>query len=96
MTGPSDRRGQQPDRKDRGDQAGQADQAMSDPELLLGQALRAMAGGGRAPLPNPGATAAGSGVHDRRWSRLSTLQILLVAALAGLILGVAAGLLSLL
>lgn len=68
-----------------------------DPELLLGQALRAMAGGARSPLPSPATVAAAeSAAHDRRWSRYSTLQILLMAALAGLILGVIAGLLSLL
>lgn len=83
---------QPPDRADRTDRA---DPSGPDPELLLGQALRAMAGGGRAPLPNPDA-AAGSGADDRCWSRFSTLQILLMAALAGLILGVVAGLLSLL
>ena len=73
------------------------DRPASDPEVLLGQALRAMAGGSRAPLPTPASrTPVESGPRGRSWSRFSTVQILLMAALVGLVVGVAAGLLTLL
>ncbi len=58
-----------------------------DPEVVLSQALRAMVGGPK-PGPAPAAPA-----HPG--PRLSLLQLLLLAALIGLVLGVVVGLLSL-
>jgi hypothetical protein len=63
-------------------------------EQVLSQALRAMVGGDK-----PGATTAATvetptGSSSRR--RLTTGQLLLLAAIVGLLVGIAAGLLSLL
>ena len=67
-------------------------------EQVLSQALRAMVGGDK-PSDKPGATTGVTG--DARTSpssrrRLTTGQLLLLAAIAGLLVGIAAGLLSLL
>lgn len=59
-------------------------------EQVLSQALRVMAGGGKPPPqaePPPAA---------RRFSQLSTTQLVLLAVIIGLLVGVAAGFLSLL
>lgn len=61
----------------------------NDPEAVLSQALRAMAGGGRKHQPVPGA-GAGTG------PRLSTAQIVLIALIVGLVAGMGAGIVSLL
>jgi hypothetical protein len=57
-------------------------------EQVLAQALRAMAGGGKAP----GTAAAGSPVRQRR---LTTGQLVLLAAIVGLLIGIGAGFISL-
>jgi hypothetical protein len=64
--------------------------APPDPELVLAQALRAMAGGGKA------ARADRSPDQHRSAARLTTVQVLLIAALVGLGAGITAGLISLL
>ncbi len=60
-----------------------------DPERVLSQALRAMAGGGKQ-----------GGTDNKQVSvaepRLSVLQILLIATIVGLLVGITAGLISLL
>ena len=56
-------------------------------ELVLEQALRAMAGGGKQPRPE------GIGATGRE--PLTRLQILLIATIAGLLIGITAGLVSL-
>ena len=62
-------------------------ESRADPELVLAQALRALAGGKRdapaAPDPAP----------QRR--RVTAGQLLLIAALAGLVVGILAGIISL-
>ncbi len=55
-------------------------------EQVLSQALKAMAGGQASP----------SGTGGRASLRLSTAQLVLLAAIVGVLVGVAAGLLSLL
>lgn len=55
-------------------------------EQVLSQALKAMAGGQSSP----------SGTGGRANLRLSTTQLVLVAAIVGLLVGIGAGLLSLL
>lgn len=72
---------------------GPADRAaeQSDPERVLSQALRAMAGG--RPAPNP--TAAGDDGDDagrRRGDGLTITQILLIAAIVGIVIGMGVGL----
>ena len=57
-------------------------------EQVLSQALRVMAGGGKVPPPSPNA-----GSVSRR--RLSTSQLILLAAIVGLLIGIAAGFVSL-
>ncbi|GAA2017222.1 hypothetical protein JL107_13940 [Nakamurella flavida] len=71
----------------------------ADPEQVLAQALRAMAGGPRGAAGSPPGAAPLSpsaarprGEDARRWT---TAQVLLLAAVVGLTLGVVAGLLSL-
>ena len=94
------------------DRPGHADQPRHSPaqdsraEQVLSQALRAMVGGDNPsdnpsdkPSDKPGATAgvtgdAGTGPGSRR--RLTTGQLLLLAAIVGLLVGIAVGLLSLL
>lgn len=55
-------------------------------EQVLSQALKAMAGGQASP----------SGTGGRASLRLSTAQLVLLAAIVGLLVGIGAGLLSLL
>ncbi len=57
-------------------------------EQVLAQALRAMAGGGKAP----GAGADGGAVRQRR---MTTGQLVLLAAIVGLLIGIGAGFISL-
>ena len=57
-------------------------------EQVLSQALRVMAGGGKAP-----AASATAGQVTRR--RLSTGQLILLAAIVGLLIGIGAGFVSL-
>lgn len=59
-------------------------------EQVLSQALRVMAGGGRR-----GPEAAGAAVGPW-WDRATTVQLLLVAVLVGLVVGGLAGIVSLL
>ena len=67
-----------------GQNPGAADDSRA--EQVLSQALRAMAGGQAAPSPT----------GCRAYLRLSTVQLLLLAAIVGLLIGGGAGLLSLL
>jgi hypothetical protein len=61
-----------------------------DPERVLAQALHAMAGGGKAGRAQPGTES------EKSRMQLTTVQVLLVAVLIGLGVGVTAGLISLL
>ncbi len=58
-----------------------------DPEAVIRQALRAQAGGLRRSAGDAGDTAPGGG----RSARFSTAQIVLLAAIVGLLIGMAAG-----
>ncbi len=60
-----------------------------DPEIVIRQAMRAMAGGRRGEQPAPSLWPAG-----RR--RFTVTQVLLMAAIAGVVVGMAAGLAMLL
>jgi hypothetical protein len=90
------------DRPEHGDQSRDSPAQDSRAEQVLSQALRAMVGGDKPtdkPTHKPGATTGVTG--DARTSpssrrRLTTGQLLLLAAIAGLLVGIAAGLLSLL
>lgn len=90
------------DRPEHGDQSRDSPAQDSRAEQVLSQALRAMVGGDNPtdkPTHKPGATTgvtgdARTGPGSRR--RLTTGQLLLLAAIAGLLVGIAAGLLSLL
>ena len=90
------------DRPEHGDQPRDSPAQDSRAEQVLSQALRAMVGGDNPsdkPSDKPGATAgvtgdAGTGPGSRR--RLTTGQLLLLAAIVGLLVGIAVGLLSLL
>ncbi|HEY5877468.1 MAG TPA: hypothetical protein VIU11_01070 [Nakamurella sp.] len=83
--GGSSGRGSPPGRGEgAGPGSGSADDSRA--EVVLSQALRAMAGGQAAPSPTGG----------RAYLRLSTGQLVLLAAIVGLLVGVGAGLLSLL
>ena len=67
-------------------------------EQVLSQALRAMVGGDKPP-ENPGGTTARAGgapIGSGSRRRLTTGQLLLLAAIVGLLVGIAVGLLSLL
>jgi hypothetical protein len=64
--------------------SGSADDSRA--EQVLSQALKAMAGGQASP----------SGTGGRASLRLSTAQLVLLAAIVGLLIGIGAGLLSLL
>lgn len=66
---------------------GRRTSAASDPEIVLAQALRAMAGG-RAP------TATGSSAPQSN-AGLTTAQVLLIAAIIGLLIGAGIALLQL-
>lgn len=70
-----------------GGQAGGTGDARA--EEVLAQALRVMAGGGKAP---PAPTGGGD---QRTRRRLSTGQLVLLAAIIGLLIGIGAGFLSL-
>lgn len=62
----------------------------SDPEALLRQALRAQAGG---PRPPEAAAAAAAELAGRSGVRqLGTAQVLLIAAIIGLVIGMGIGL----
>ena len=63
----------------------------ADPEAVLAQALRAMAGGGKSVRADQQATPA---LLSR--NRLSVLQIVLIATILGLLIGITAGLITLL
>ena len=77
-------------------------------EQVLSQALRAMVGGDRPGSENPGGDksggekpggttlSSGNARTGAGWRRLTTGQLLLIAAIVGLLIGIAAGLLSLL
>ncbi len=64
-------------------------------EQVLSQALRAMAGGEKAARADPGAAMAPDGSGSRSGRRLSTTQVMLIAAIVGLLIGCVAGLVSL-
>jgi len=62
----------------------------SDPERVLSQALRAMAGGRpESSLPSGGRSTGGSG-------GLTSIQIMLIAAIIGVVVGMSTGLVLLL
>ena len=90
------------DRPKHGDQPRDSPAQDSRAEQVLSQALRAMVGGDNPsdkPSDKPSATAgvtgdARTGPGSRR--RLTTGQLLLLAAIVGLLVGIAVGLLSLL
>ena len=90
------------DRPEHADQPRHSPAQDSRAEQVLSQALRAMVGGDNPsdkPSDKPSATAgvtgdAGTGPGSRR--RLTTGQLLLLAAIVGLLVGIAVGLLSLL
>jgi hypothetical protein len=63
----------------------------SDPEAVLAQALRAMAGGGK-----PGRTGEQAAPALLPRTRLSVLQIVLIATILGLLIGITGGLITLL
>ena len=71
--------------------------APADPEQVLAQALRAMAGGPRADSPGSGASGepAAERAEQVRRTGWTTAQVILLAAVIGLALGVIAGLMSL-
>lgn len=64
----------------------------ADPEKVLSQALRAMAGG-RPTVPG---TATGATPRPARSRSLTPAQILLIAAIVGVVIGMGAGLLTIL
>jgi hypothetical protein len=70
-----------------GNRPGPDNEPDSRAEQVLSQALRVMAGGGRAAAPNA------EGTQTSR--RLSTTQLILLAAIVGLMIGIAAGFVSL-
>lgn len=70
----------------------QPDRSGADPEKVLSQALRAMAGG----RPTAPGTATGSTPQPARSRALTPAQILLIAAIVGAIIGMGAGLLTIL
>ena len=96
------------DRPEHGDQPPDSRAQDSRAEQVLSQALRAMVGGDRPGSENPGGDksggekpggttlSSGNARTGAGWRQLTTGQLLLLAALVGLLIGVAAGLLSLL
>lgn len=62
----------------------------ADPEALLRQALRAQAGGPKPSAPTPGGGGADDESSVTSFSRLTTAQTLLIAAIIGVILGMVA------
>ena len=96
------------DRPEHGDQPPDSRAQDSRAEQVLSQALRAMVGGDRPGSENPGGdksggekpggttVSSGNARTGAGWRRLTTGQLLLLAALVGLLIGIAAGLLSLL
>jgi hypothetical protein len=72
--------------------SGGAGQEQSDPERVLSQALRAMAGG-RPGSPVRGRDNNGAdATPGRRRGRLTAAQVLLIAAIIGLVIGMAVAL----
>ncbi len=63
--------------------------ADSRAEQVLSQALRVMAGGGKAPIHT-------SGPSDPAPRRLTTGQLIMLAAIVGLLIGIGGGFISLL
>ena len=96
------------DRPEHGDQPPDSRAQDSRAEQVLSQALRAMVGGDRPGSENPGGDksggekpggttlSSGNARTGAGWRQLTTGQLLLLAALVGLLIGIAAGLLSLL
>ena len=96
------------DRPEHGDQPPDSRAQDSRAEQVLSQALRAMVGGDRLGSENPGGdksggekpggttVSSGNARAGAGWRRLTTGQLLLIAAIVGLLIGIAAGLLSLL
>jgi len=96
------------DRPEHGDQPPDSRAQDSRAEQVLSQALRAMVGGDRPGSENPGGdksggekpggttVSSGNAHTGAGWRRLTTGQLLLIAAIVGLLIGIAAGLLSLL
>ena len=96
------------DRPEHGDQPPDSRAQDSRAEQVLSQALRAMVGGDRPGSENPGGDksggekpggttlSSGNARTGAGWRRLTTGQLLLIAAIVGLLIGIAAGLLSLL
>ena len=96
------------DRPEHGDQPPDSRAQDSRAEQVLSQALRAMVGGDRPGSENPGGdksggekpggttVSSGNARTGAGWRRLATGQLLLIAAIVGLLIGIAAGLLSLL
>ena len=96
------------DRPEHGDQPPDSRAQDSRAEQVLSQALRAMVGGDRPGSENPGGdksggekpggttVSSGNARTGAGWRRLTTGQLLLIAAIVGLLIGIAAGLLSLL
>ena len=96
------------DRPEHGDQPPDSRAQDSRAEQVLSQALRAMVGGDRPGSENPGGDksggekpggttlSSGNARTGAGWRQLTTGQLLLIAAIVGLLIGIAAGLLSLL
>lgn len=62
-----------------------------DPELVIQQALRAQAGGPRRPAAGGSGSTAPESADRGGWpGRFSTAQIMLLAAIVGLLIGMAA------
>lgn len=59
-----------------------------DPEIVIRQAMRAMAGGRRDDAARG---PQGSPARRSRWARWTVTQILLLVAIVGVVLGMAAG-----
>jgi len=65
-------------------------------EVVLSQALRAMAGGREAASGAPSGSSGADATGGRSRRTLTTGQLVLLAAIVGLLVGIGAGLLSLL
>ena len=84
------------DRPEHADQPPPSQAQDSRAEQVLAQALRAMVGGDKPAHPAAGTPTDGSPTSSRSWLRLTTGQLLLLSAIVGLLIGIAAGLFSLL